>query len=302
MNNRAAVPVPTPRARFLSALGVACDQRRPFAAGKLGVTERSILSYPLVLEQQPDDRSRRAFELLMRYRALRAAGIFPAEKAFHREWAPFYASQVAALDSIGFELSRRAETALLLSRHGIDNDRLIEHKHQQPDRSTPSEPEHCYLQFLAGRDVLLVCPFAEFLAQRADRDTFERVWAKTGKRWFGPRTVQALELPYGFAPETQARYRSSLELLEELQGTIAARRFDVALIAAGGLGIPLAAFVRSRGLIGLSLGGHLQVLFGVLGERWRSREHWQERYFNDAWVALPDRYVPPAGQTTEDYW
>ena len=43
--------------------------------------------------------------------------------------------------------------------------------------------------------------------------------------------------------------------------------------------------------------------FGVLGGRWRSNERWQRRYFNEAWIDMPERYVPDYAETViDDYW
>lgn len=291
-----------PRARFLSDLRDACERRQAYAAGKLGVCERAILAHPIVIEQQPDPTKRRALELVACYRELKAHGVFPAQPQFYGQWSRFYCQQVAALDSIGVFPQVAEETLGLLRYHRIDTAGAVDYKDQQPDRSSPNAPERCYLSSFADRDVLLICPFAEFLAERATKTTFERVWAKTGKRWFDPRTVQALELPYGFATTTRAQYETTFELLEDAKRQVADRTFDVALIATGGLGIPLAAFVKQQGRIAISLGGHLQVLFGVLGARWRLNPRWRERYFNEAWVDLPPRYHPVANDSTENYW
>lgn len=291
-----------PRERFLSELRDACEHRRPYAAGKLGVTERAALAHPIVLELEPDPTKRRAYELVTCHRALKASGLFPAEPQFYGQWSRFYREQVAALNSIGIYPEVAGETLALLRHHGIESTAATDHKNHQPDRSSPSAPERCYLRSFADQDVLLICPFAEFLAQRATNTTFERVWAKTGKRWFYPRTVQALELPYGFAAATQARYETAFDLLEDVKRQVEGHTFDVALIAAGCLGIPLAAFVKQRGAIGISIGGHLQVLFGVLGARWRSNPRWRARYFNEAWVDLPERYHPAENESTENYW
>lgn len=302
MNASKPVTELAPCERFLSELREACEQRTGYAAGKLAVCERGYLAHRVMLEQERDPRSRRAFELVSAYRALKAHGVFPAEPVFYREWAAFYAQQVSALDSIGVFRKNEAESMALLRCHSIDTQRTVDYKCQEPDRSTPASPKRCYLSFFADRDVLLVCPFAEFLAHRATKETFERVWAKTGKRWFEPRTVQALELPYGFASETHTRYHTAFDLLDEVQRQISRRTFDVALIAAAGFGIPLAASIKQQGRIAISLGGHLQVLFGVLGDRWRSRQSWRERYFNDSWVDLPPRYTPVANESSENYW
>ena len=55
----------------------------------------------------------------------------------------------------------------------------------------------------------MVCPFADLLGERATRETFEAVWAKTGKRWFEPASVSGIELPYGFEPATQERFATA---------------------------------------------------------------------------------------------
>jgi hypothetical protein len=77
------------------------------------------------------------------------------------------------------------------------------------------------------------------------------------------------------------------------------------LIAAGGLGIPLASQVKRMGRTAISLGGHLQVLFGVMGRRWRDRKNWNQNYFNDAWIPMPGHYRPVAAELLSDggaYW
>jgi hypothetical protein len=295
-------PPLVPRERFVAEVRAACERRIGFAAGKVMWVERDWLRYPLLLERAREPRERRAFELKLAYESLRSTGIFPADLEFYRRWIACYIEHLARLDSIGVAAEAATPTVALLRSHGIGAARAIDMKDQQPDRSAPSAEARCYLPALHGRAVLLVCPFAEFLAERATKETFEAVWAKTGKRWFAPHSVEALEIGYGFAPETQARFGTSLDRLEHLQAELAERQFDVALIAVSGLGIPLASFVKSQGQVGLSLGGDLQILFGVLGDRWRNRESWRRRYFNDAWVELPKRYVPDANQTYENYW
>lgn len=94
-------------------------------------------------------------------------------------------------------------------------------------------------------------------------------------------------LGFGFDPATQRRYGSALDDVVE---RIAALDFDVALIAAGGIAT------------GMSRGGHLQVMFGVHGQRWLSRREWREEIINDAWIGVSDRYRPDPAWTVEDYW
>lgn len=289
------------RQEFVDAVARAVRGGRGFAAGKLGVSERALLYHPVLLDRETDRHRIVAFEQSLAFKAGRQSGVFPPEPGFLRSFSSWYAEQVGELDSIGL-MSDALGTLLEIFAFHRFAAQLVEFHSQEPDRSSPSDHAHCYLPHFRERKILLICPFAELLRARANRETFESVWSKTGKRWFEPAAVEALELPYGFDPATQRRYSTARTLLEELTARIDEREFDVALIAAGGLGIPLAAVVKRRGKVAISLGGHLQVLFGVLGERWRGRSSWRRRYFNDAWIELPRRYRPDPRHTSENYW
>jgi hypothetical protein len=273
-----------------------------FAAGKLGFSEQYWLHYPRILAADPTLRALRAYELGFRTHMERQSGLYPPSPGFAREFVARYVSDLRTLDVIGTFGTRMA---VELARFHELPGALVPYTSMEPNRSVPADDSACWLPLLRGRRVLIVAPFADLLCERATQDTFERVWSRIGKRWFHPAQVESVEFPYGFDPATQARYPTALDLCDLICGRIDAREFDVALIAAGGLAIPLAAHIKRSGRIGISLGGHLQVLFGVLGQRWRVLESWSRHYFNDAWIDMPERYRPPRWQQLTDggaYW
>ncbi len=288
----------TERDAFADAVGRAVDERAGFAAGKLGGTEQNWMMLPVVA-REGDSRRAHAFAVATAHRGLRHAGVFPADAAFAHDFAARFADAVRRFDSLGVTDDVPSIDRIVV-HHGLDHP--VHFSAHEPDRSSPADDASCWLHHLRGRRVLIVCPFADLLAERATRETFEAVWAKTGKRWFEPASVSGIELPYGFEPATQRRFDTCLDLLDDVCARIDATDYDVALIAVGGLGALIAAHVKARGRVGISLGGHLQALFGVLGERWRKREEWQRSYINDAWIDMPARYRPDSSLTDEDYW
>jgi hypothetical protein len=285
---------------FDRMLAAALAERRGFAAGKLGNSEVGWLRLPLVEEREPDPRRRRAHALVVSHRSRFHAGIFPATPEFQSRFADEFARAAGELDAIGVFPKLAGESAELLAAHGMRG-APMDFSDQEPERSVPADEERCWLRHLRGRRVLIVAPFAKLLRARANHADYEAAWAKIGKRWFEPESVAAVELPYGFDPEVHRRYDTALDLLSEVRERVLAEEFDVALIAAGGLAIPLAAAIKRDGRAGLSLGGHLQVMFGVTGERWLEREDWRRAYFNETWVRVPERYRP-VGATMENYW
>ena len=138
----------------------------------------------------------------------------------------------------------------------------------------------------------MICPFGDLLKERATKEIFEGVWSKTGKKWFYPQAVDSVEFPYGFAKETHEKYPTVIDLFEFIMGKITAKDFDIALIAAGGLSIPIASTIKNMGKVSIDLGGHLQFLFGVIGKRWRNREENKRDYFNEWWIDMPVKYKP----------
>jgi hypothetical protein len=291
------------RAEFLADLRAAIEQGSGYAAGKIGLSEKHWMYYPILLNQEPSPLKRRVFEAALLFHGLKQEGIFPAQPEFYRKYNDFYLEHIHHIDCLGlFLLPVEMETAIV-DYYQLQN-KLIYFADQEPDRSLPSRAENCYLPYFAGKKVLLVCPFAGILKERATEEIFNGVWSKIGKKWFHPASVDALEFPYGFEAETQTRFTTALQLFENIKAQITQRDFDIALIGAGGLGIPLASFVKRMGKIGISLGGHLQVLFGVIGKRWRDREDWQHDYFNEWWIDMPARYKPHASNVSDAgaYW
>ena len=63
--------------------------------------------------------------------------------------------------------------------------------------------------------------------------------------------------------------------------------FDIALIACGAYGMPLAAMIKQLGKQSIHIGGSLQLLFGIMGGRWDN-----DNIYNDAWIRpLPEDMI-----------
>jgi hypothetical protein len=245
----------------------------------------------------------RALERHLVFHALKQSALFPPDPDFYLRYNERDVEALRELDFLGVFPELLPRTEPILRHFGLQSP-LIDQLDLEPDRSAPAADARCYLPFFEGSKVLLVCSFADLLRQRADETTFEAVWAKTGKRWFRPAAVEALEFPYGYTASTHQLYSSSLELLARIEDEMQRREFDLALIAAAGLGAPLAAHAKRLGKIGIHLGGHLQVLFGVLGQRWRAWPDWCQRYVTSAWIDMPARYRPSERDVADGgaYW
>jgi len=107
------------------------------------------------------------------------------------------------------------------------------------------------------------------------------------------------------AQATRNRDPTVLSLCDSIMEQVEKTDFDVAIIGASGLGIPLAARIRKLNKVAISIDSQLQILFGVIGRSWRERESWQERYFNEFWINVPQKhFIPEKNDMVEGgaYW
>jgi hypothetical protein len=273
------------KGEFIARLADAISSGSGFAAGKIGGSEKHFMLQPLVLGTEYQRSASRAYSISLKFHGFNQCALFPAELDFYAQYNEFFVRHIRNLDALG--IFGEPNEARLIQHYSLDVP-LMKFDDQEPDRSFPNDPTACYLPLFRDKRILIVTSQAEILVQRANQDTFENVWRKTGKPWFFPASVEALSFPHGWSPEAAMQYGDSLKLFESLATKMAARDFDIALIAASGLGIPLASEVKRLGKIGLSLGGHLQALFGVIGRRWREQEEWRTNYINEAWIDMPD--------------
>jgi hypothetical protein len=59
--------------------------------------------------------------------------------------------------------------------------------------------------------------------------------------------------------------------------------FDVALVSCGPWGMPIASYVKSTGKQSIHLGGAQQLLFGIMGNRWRDWPEYKALQ-NEYWI------------------
>lgn len=284
-DSRPAVVTRNIRRDFLRAIRHAIAEERGFAAGKLGYSEQVWLASNAGQAPADEPRLDRAQRASARFHACAQIGVFPDSDEYLASTATAFAASVASLDYLAVHESPLVDRIL---RALPTAPRAIGFNDLEPNRDTPYRADDCYLPSLCGRRVLIVTSPANLLAQRATAETFTGVWRNTGCPWFAPASVEALAFPSLFDSATRETSPSSVDLLRGICEDMSSRAFDVALIAAGSLGIPLAHHVKALGRVGISLGGHLQVLFGVQGKRWRDDEQWQRDYVNETWIDMPE--------------
>lgn len=174
----------------------------------------------------------------------------------------------------------------------------------------PYYTDHPWTRALKGKKVVVVHPFAELIEHQyatARTRLFENPEVLPE---FDLRTVKAVQSLGG----EENGFASWFEALQWMEDEIDKADYDVCLIGCGAYGFPLAAHVKRQGKKAFHLGGALQLLFGIKGNRWEDPhygvkewglpEGFYTRMFNEYWVKAGKQFQPANAKQVEGacYW
>lgn len=161
------------------------------------------------------------------------------------------------------------------------------------------EKEVPWSRALKGKRVLVIHPFANTIREQYKTNR-EKIWNENILPEFNLITYKAVQTQCG---ERDERFTTWFQALDYMKNDIKKIEFDVALIGCGAYGLPLAAFVKELGKQAIHLGGATQIMFGVKGKRWESKEFFLQN-MNEYWVRPSEEEIPSKSKEVENgcYW
>jgi hypothetical protein len=240
------------------------EKNIPFIAGKMGAVEQQVMAYNM-FERPWDDN--------LRWHASNHAGITPATNEILDFFTKVYTEALYETDlltiwspnspgSTEFEISNKyCPRAEFIS--GLQA--LEPFYHVNPWSSA-----------LEGKKVLVIHPFEDSIKTQYNIKNllfedktilpdFELITFKTYQTHGGGNT----DLPWNHC------YNDMVEKINNID-------FDVALVGCGAYGLPLCHTVKKLGKPAIHVGGGLQIMFGIKGNRWDSMPV-VNKYYNDYW-------------------
>jgi hypothetical protein len=152
---------------------------------------------------------------------------------------------------------------------------------------------------LANKKVLIIHPF---------EDTIQAQYLHRSKLFGNPNILPEFTLITLKAVQSIAKsptgFETWFDALAYMKDQVSQTTFDVAIIAAGAYGLPLAAHVKTIGKTAVHLGGTLQLLFGIKGRRWDTESAYIPTLYNDYWTRPSESERPSKFKQVESgtYW
>lgn len=151
---------------------------------------------------------------------------------------------------------------------------------------------------LFGKKVLIVHPFVQSIQKQLERRHRISIIRDI---WPDDVDIQVVKPPVTFAGEHGSR--TWVEELSQIKAEIASRDFDVAMIAAGAYGMPIAGLVKDMGRKAIHFGGSLQLAFGIIGARWE-RKSLYDGIVGEGWIRPDESEIPKLHKRVDksSYW
>ncbi len=153
---------------------------------------------------------------------------------------------------------------------------------------------------LEGHRVLVIHPFEESI-QYQYKNHREEIFPGTNMLpKFDLQTIKAVQT---IADSTDERFETWFDALDYMTDEASKRDFDIALIGCGAYGFPLASRIKDMGKIAVHMGGCLQTLFGIMGQRWENSDKMKD-CITDAWIYPSETERPKGLEKVENgcYW
>ena len=284
----------TGAAAVASGIQKALQEKKGFLVGRNGSIELEVL----LLDSKLIPLFNRQLQILERN-----AGIFPATKESILSWISAMKTAIQRTDLLvaGWYKPLEKQEFVFLTLCEKQGPFL-------PLRAL--EPYYVPEEFqwtaqLKGRRIAIVSSFAETACKQAA--IADRIW--------GDRVCilpEAIYLPVrtGYAPvlaKGRAEWPASIQSWSDAVAYVVQKVMDseaeIVLIGCGGLGMVIGSELKARGKICIVMGGAIQVLFGIKGQRWK--EHPViSNFWTDAWVWPSEDETPLGASAVERacYW
>lgn len=217
------------------------------------------------------------------------AGIKPYTRESYRDYGDLAYNSLSDVDHFG--VWRTSYESVLISQlnHEVT---LCEGEHFAP---TMDFSPH-WIDGLNDKHILIVSPFQDSIQEQIPK--IDQIWPS--RHWFRNSRFSFYRFPYLIDYDTLLDWR---EVYDDVAQVLKSGEYDVVLFGCGGLGLPLAALAKRSGITGFHLGGHLQLVFGIYGNR-HLEQSWHQRCINSAWIRPLEHEVPQSAKRVENacYW
>lgn len=278
------------QAQMTSLIDTAVNSKQNIMISRYGSTEATLMFYALGKECGAINHVKdKYFQAL-----IDLSGFFPNDIAMLDKWLECMKKASDQIDLLGFWNTGYQE--YLVDKSCSDTVKITDLSNFQPYHA---KDDRVWTASLEGKKVLVIHPFAETIKEQYEKR--EKIWENPYiLPQFTLKTVKAVQT---IAGQKDARFSNWFEALDYMTQETLKEDFDIAIIACGAYGMPLAANLKKAGKLAFHWGGISQIWFGIKGARWDNNPNINQ-YYNEEWVRPSNKEKPKENKKVEGgcYW
>ncbi len=227
------------------------------------------------------------------------SGFFPLEEKYVCQFSELMINDTQQLDVLASWQNK--EFFLIKNLPNLKRTGLVTMEPYWADRP--------WTRALKGKKVLVIHPFAQLIEEQYKEHRTQLFKNPDVLPEFELQTIQAVQSLGGAG----GQFTTWFDALHYMEDEIDKRDYDIALIGCGAYGFPLAAHIKRSGKKAFHVGGALQLLFGIKGNRWENPNYASDVFgskgkylelFNEYWCRPGDDGKPANAEKVEGacYW
>lgn len=205
--------------------------------------------------------------------------VFPRNDDTLERFAKLYLDCIKNIDVLGVWYNHGEQ---ILHKKYFSNANLIPIEALEPFRFS-----HPWSKALTNKKVLVILPF-----EKTVQSQYQRRELLFQNNNILPDFELITYRPFNAYVDAPAYNHDWFDYLKLMCEDVSKIEFDIALIGAGPFGLPLGNYIKMMGKKAVHIGGALQLMFGIKGNRWESRSEFLS-FMNEYWVKPPSEDTPP---------
>ena len=284
------------------------DNNESIFIGKIGAIELQLIHQTVLIDVKKLDN----YLPYLKYEVTNAAGLYPENDEMFKSFVNQYLEAIKDLEVLASWNDSMLSVEewvynIFINPKELINIGIVD---LTSFESFYTDSKYWWQTLFENKTILIISPFIDSISDQLELNQRDKVW--TGK-WknFWPSSIRFkyLKFPHPYTtqtPQIQSTYpKTYKQLINEYKQKInEVGMFDIALIGTGCYSIILGSYIKKElKRSAFHLGGGLQMMFGVYGNRWFQNGNMSEffkQYINEHWTRPSDNEKPSGYKKQEN--
>ena len=288
---------------------------KPIMIGKIGAIELQIIVQTMMIA----NKMLNDYNPVIRYEAINTAGMHPPNNNTFNLFSQVFLDTIKEMNILASWNDNLLQFEENIWNQFINRPpQLLQNQQQEVKgivdlmslESFYTTPDKWWQNLYKGKTILIISPFVSSISKQLEFSQRDKVWSgKWNNFWDKSINFKYIKFPHPYATlskEDQVNYpKTFLEVIRKYENEIDnIGDFDIALVGTGCYSIPLCSYIKGKkGRTAFHLGGGLQMMFGVYGNRWFQNgkpNAFFKEYINEHWVRPSGDEVPQGYKQQEN--